>query len=78
MPHGVGIVDFIRFDRRMPSAPVGKEDVARTLTSSAFRDAYLKTYRPSLEPRTVEGIELHYKHLLRILGDGFPIRGDRQ
>ena len=39
-----------------------------------FRDRYLSTHRESLEDRTVEGIELHFKHLCRALGDGFPIR----
>ena len=41
---------------------------------SSFRDAYLDTHRPSLEPRTIEGIALHFEHLLRNLGERFPIR----
>jgi integrase len=74
LPPGVGIVDFVRYDGRTPTPPTGNENVAKDLTLSTFRDAYLDTHRPSLEPRTIEGIELHFKHLLRTLGERFPIR----
>ena len=46
----------------------------RTLTLTDFRDRYLDTHRASLEQRTIEGIELHFKHLLGALGERFPIR----
>jgi hypothetical protein len=44
------------------------------MTLGDFRSRYLTTHRGSLEDSTVGGIELHFKHLARILGDGFPIR----
>ena len=56
----------------MPTA--GNETVAKELTLSTFRDRYLATHRDSLEERTIEGIELHFKHLLAALGERFPIR----
>ena len=74
LPPGVGIVEFIQHDGR-PSLPdVGNGTVAKELTLSKFYDRYLKTHRESLEPRTIEGIELHFKHLLGALGERFPIR----
>jgi integrase len=70
----VGIVDFIRYDGRVTASTGGNGDVARPLDLAAFCDAYLDTHRPSLEPRSVDGIQLHFKHLRRALGDRFPIR----
>jgi integrase len=39
-----------------------------------LRDRYLATNRSSQEPRSIEGIELHFKHLLSALGERLPIR----
>ncbi len=39
-----------------------------------FRDRYLATNRASQERRSIEGIELHFKHLAGALGERFPIR----
>ena len=74
LPAGVGIVEFIRFDGRTPAPTAGNETVATELPLSAFLDRYLDTHRPSLERRTIEGIELHFKHVLGALGERFPIR----
>ncbi len=38
-------------------------------TLAALRDAYLKAHRGSLEDTTISGIQLHFKHLCRILGE---------
>jgi integrase len=43
-------------------------------TLVTLRDRYLGTHRGSLEERTIDGIELHFKHLCSALGEGFPIR----
>lgn len=73
LPPGVGIVEFIQHDGKPPlSAPAIPERQALTL--AAFRDRYLETHRPSLEQRTLDGIQLHFKHLCAALGDAFPIR----
>ncbi len=73
LPASVGIVDFIKHDG---TPPVGATVIPerQELTILAFRDCYLDTHRPSLELRTVDGIELHFKHLLGSLGERFPIR----
>jgi integrase len=47
---------------------------SRELTLVGFRDRYLDTHRDSLEERTIEGIGLHFKHLVTALGERFPIR----
>jgi integrase len=74
LPPGVGVVEFIRHDGKPAIPHVGNEIVAKELILSAFCDRYLKTHRNSLEVRTIEGIELHFKHLLGALGERFPIR----
>ena len=74
LPPGVDIVEFIQHDGRTPVPAAGNANVAKDLTLAAFRDRYLDTHRPSLEQSTIEGIELHFKHLLGALGERFPIR----
>jgi integrase len=74
LPPGVGIVEFVLHDGKPPLKGAGNEAVAKALTLGAFRDRYLNTHQESLETRTVEGIELHFKHMVAALGEGFPIR----
>ncbi|MEO6811694.1 MAG: tyrosine-type recombinase/integrase [Isosphaeraceae bacterium] len=45
----------------------------QVLTLVAFRDRNLGTHRDSLEPRTIEGIELHFRHLVGAMGVAFPV-----
>ncbi len=73
LPAGVGIVEFLQHDGKPPNGTVAIPE-RQELSLSSFRDSYLDTHRPSLEPRTVEGIELHFKHLITALGERFPIR----
>lgn len=74
LPPAVDIVEFLRHDGKPPAVSAKVEGEARVLTLITFRDRYLATHRGSLEARTVEGIELHFKHLLGALGERFPIR----
>lgn len=69
VPPGVGVVDFVVHDVRAPKSSPGDD-----FTLDDLRSRYLGTHRDSLEPRTVAGIELHFKHLLREIGPGFPVR----
>lgn len=69
VPPGVDLGEFLMSDGRMESP----RDAA-PLTLDSLRSKYLDTHRDSLEPRTVEGVELHFKHLLRELGPGFVVR----
>jgi hypothetical protein len=66
-------VDFLQHDGK----PVGASestDGSRAFTLADYQARYLTTPRDSLEARTIEGIELHFKHLTASLGKRFPIR----
>src|SRR5262249_53983382 len=39
-----------------------------------LRDRYIQTHGASLEHHTMRGIRRHFRHLCRLLGEGFPIR----
>jgi hypothetical protein len=73
IPAGVSVVDFVLHDGKPPAGQhlLPTEQVVSLV---AVRDRYLATHRQSLEARTIEGIELHFKHLIGTLGAGFPIR----
>jgi site-specific recombinase XerD len=73
LPPGIGIVEFVQHDGKPPARHPDLAEASKGLTLSEFRDRYLSTHRASLEERTVNGIELHFKHLCRSLSDGFPI-----
>jgi integrase len=74
LPPGIGIVEFLQRDGTPPAAVAGDPAESRELTLGDFRERYLATHRDSLEDRTIEGIELHFKHLTAALGERFPIR----
>jgi integrase len=74
LPAGVDIVDFVSNDGKPTVPPAGNNVVARALTLAAFRDRYFQTHQESLEERTLDTAQLHFKHLVRILGADFPIR----
>src|SRR5690349_16801713 len=66
VPPGLGIEDFM-FHRGKPPehiAPNGQ----KLLTLESLREAYLRSQERKLEPNTIEGIRLHFSHLIRILG----------
>ena len=71
LPVGMDIVTFLEFDGKTPDEiPITKNDV----TLGFLREDYLKAHRGSLEANTINGIELHFKHLVSILGEGFPLK----
>jgi hypothetical protein len=74
LPPCADIVEFVRHDGVLPAGESEAGVPSRASTLRDLRDRYLSTHRGSLEDRTVDGIELHFKHLCRVLGDGFPIR----
>jgi integrase len=74
LPPDVDIVEFVQFDGKPPADVQAVSAESRELTLAGFRDRYLATHRESLEDRTIEGIELHFKHLIAALGETFPIR----
>ena len=75
LPPGVDIVDFIRLDGKPPCRRLATQvspngDLPWPLSATATST---RTGSPS-NRRTIEGIELHFKHLLAALGERFPIR----
>jgi hypothetical protein len=74
VPPGIDIIEFVQFDGTPPAdlQEVPAESREPTLTGS--RDCYLATHLDSLEDRTIEGIRLHFKHLIVALGGRFPVR----
>jgi integrase len=73
LPPGVDVVQFVQFDGKPPAREATAPDPPH-LTIAAFRDRYLETHRGSLESNTLDTAGLHFRHLARILGAGFPIR----
>jgi integrase len=70
LPAGLDIVTFVSFDGKPPHATSESE----VLTLVGLRDRYLETHRNgSLEQSTLDGIELHFKHLVGTLGEEFPV-----
>jgi integrase len=74
LPPGIDIVDFVQHDGKLSARHQDLPGESQALTLLNFRDRYLSTHRESPEDRTVEGIELHFRHLCQALSDGFPIR----
>lgn len=71
VPPAVDIVTFVRHEGKPPAAPTTTNGVALTL--SELRDKYLATHRNgALEATTLDGIEIHFKHLAATLGEKFP------
>jgi integrase len=71
LPPGIDIVSFVRHDGSMPSeaAPARSDP-----TLADLRNRYLDTHgNGTLEAHTLRGINRHFKHLARLLGEGFPI-----
>ena len=64
LPPGIEIVEFLQHDGKPPTGTSGLPAESRGLTLADFRDRYLSTHRDSLEDRTIEGIELHFRHLI--------------
>jgi integrase len=74
VPSGVDIVTFLHFDGKPPTRDNGSPVASSTkLTLGDFRDRYLTTHSESLEPRTLDTLRLHFKHLCAVLGEGFPL-----
>jgi len=70
LPPGVDIVTFLQFDGK----PAEETPPPRgAVTLGQLRDRYLEVHAGSLEPTTITGMRLHFRHLTSILGAGFPL-----
>jgi hypothetical protein len=72
VPPGMDIVEYLQFDGK-PAPAADANILPGKLTLIALRDKYLATHKESLEPTTISGINIHFKHLTDILGPAFPI-----
>ena len=72
LPSGVGIRELVLLDGESDS-PQRPAVPATPLTLGELRDRYVATHRKSLEARTIDGTDLHFKHLAAALGERFPI-----
>ncbi|CAN5911964.1 hypothetical protein BH23PLA1_BH23PLA1_39750 [soil metagenome] len=72
LPAGMDVVAFMRHDGRPPEAEAPARD---GMTLGRLRDQYLEVHEHSLEESTLEGIRLHFRHLVATLGERFPIDG---
>jgi integrase len=73
VPVGVDIVAFIRNGGKKPEegAPMQRAEI----TLGQLRERYLETHgNGSLEKTSLDGIRLHFKHLVTTLGERYPIR----
>jgi integrase len=68
LPAGCDVVTFMRHDGKPPDPVRAASQSALTL--DALRAAYLDARAEKLEQTTLDGIELHFGHLLRILSAG--------
>lgn len=71
VPPGMDISSSLLFDGKPPEdVPATKDDAIL----GSLRDRYLAAHRGSLEETTIAGIELHFRHLGSVLGDGTPVK----
>jgi integrase len=73
LPPSTDIVEFVKHDGTMPAVHEAPVEHGET-TLVDLRDRYLETHEASLEHHTLRGIRRHFRHLSRLLGEGFPIR----
>src|SRR5215469_8679150 len=70
VPTGMGIVEYLEFDGKPPAT---EKPLPEKVSLAQLRDRYRATHEGSLEPTTLYGIKIHFKHLADILGPAFPI-----
>jgi len=69
LPPGIDIKTFLEFDGNPPQ----EQNVTEVITLGRLRDKYQDTHVGVLEDTSLDGIRLHFKHLVRTLGDAFPV-----
>jgi integrase len=68
IPAGVTVLAYVQFDGQAEETPVSEQ-----ITLTELYKRYLAVHESSLEVTTVDGIKLHFKHLIKALGAQFPI-----
>jgi integrase len=65
LPPGCDIVTFVQHDGKPPDHPIPQE---KDFTLSDLREVYVRSQDQKLEQTTLDGINLHFRHLIRLLG----------
>lgn len=75
LPSGCDIVTFLQHDGKPPQSRTGSSDSSNEqITLSSLRDRYLETRsNGTLEANTLATIRLHFGHLVRLIGESFPM-----
>lgn len=74
IPPGCTIEQFM-FHRGNPPAVMAVPTTTKELTLIALQESYLDSQKRKLEETTLDGIKLHFSHLMRILGPKQSIAG---
>lgn len=74
LPPGIDVVEFVRHDGKPPAPNPGEPLVKFGATLGVLRDRYLGACRGSLETNTVALLEIHFRHLVRTLGEALPLK----
>jgi len=72
LPIGMNIVTFLQFDGNPPQNET-TENGTKAITLGELRDQYMRVHENSLEETTIDGMRLHFRHLVATLGERFPI-----
>jgi hypothetical protein len=74
VPPGMDIVTFVEHEGH-PSQEVASVPRGVPITLGQLRDRYLQTHRQgALEGTTLEGMEVHFRHLISTFGEKHPVR----
>jgi len=69
IPAGISIEDFMFHRGKPPEQPAATNgSVEQSLTLENLRDTYSRSQQKKLEQTTLIGINLHFRHLTRLLG----------
>lgn len=74
MPDACDIVTFLQHDGQPPTVQTLPENKRKVVTFGDLRDCYQNTIgNGTVEANTLYTIKIHFNHLTRLLGDGFPL-----
>lgn len=72
---GVNVVDFVQHDGKppAPSDEVRHAAARRPFNLADLRDRFLDTHAGAHENSSLKTSRIHFKHLVRVLGEAFPL-----